>query len=408
MKLLVQQFKYYFMSKISIIILLIIICSCSSDKLRVSDNIERIPIDIHDVSHDASSFIEKIEIIPLETTDSSLIGNIGKIMYDKNMDMYAILGRNQIVSTFSGNGSFIATSKNVKGEGPKEHNMVLNMQFNPYVKGLDLLNPYGIIYTYSPTFKFISKKNIKSRFFLEASMALSPDEYIITFPAIWTNQEVDFVNLKTNQTNVTNYSGTISSGNTMDRECFYRNGDNFYFVPKGLNYYFYQIDQTEKKLIPIIYLDFGDSEIQEEDLPGCAVGEDTGVERTKSDNKRDYLIKGMQERSQFIREGKLLVPLIKFFNDDYIYVYFARGRKGYGGHYIYNRRKKQSFLVNEDKPFIMHPCFGIVDNVLMAICDAYYVPKLVDSDLMSSEEIYKMEQLKEEDNPVILKYYLRK
>lgn len=138
------------------------------------------------------------------------------------------------------------------------------------------------------------------------------------------------------------------------------------------------------------------------------MGEDTGVERTKSDNKRDYLIKGMQERSQFIREGNLLVPLIKFFNDDYIYVYFARGRKGYGGHYIYNRRKKQSFLVNEDKPFIMHPCFGIVDNVLMAICDAYYVPKLVDSDLMSSEEIYKMEQLKEEDNPVILKYYLRK
>lgn len=64
--------------------------------------------------------------------------------------------------------------------------------------------------------------------------------------------------------------------------------------------------------------------------------------------------------------------------------------------------------MNEDKPFIMHPCFGIVDNVLMAIYDAYYVPKLVDSDLMSSEEIYKMEQLKEEDNPVILKYYLRK
>lgn len=50
------------MSKISIIILLIIICSCSSDKLRVSDNIEKIPIDIHDVSHDASSFIEKLKL----------------------------------------------------------------------------------------------------------------------------------------------------------------------------------------------------------------------------------------------------------------------------------------------------------------------------------------------------------
>lgn len=367
-----------------------------------------IPVDIHNVSHDASSFIEKIEIVPLETTDASLVGSFRKTMYDKNMDIYAILNKNQVVSTFSGNGSFIATSKDIKGEGPQEYNMVINMQFNPSSGGLDLLNPYGIIYTYSPMFKFISKKNVKSNFFIDASMALNSDEYIFTYPAIWTNQEVGFVNLRINQTDVTNYSGTISSGNTMDKECFYKNGDNFYFVPKGINYYFYQIDQTEKKLIPIIYLDFGDSEIREEDLPGCAVGENTGVEKTKSDDKRDKLLKGIQERSRFIRDEGLVVPLIKFFNDDYIYVYFARGREGYGGHYIYNRKKKQGFLVNEDKPFIMQPCFGIVDNVLMAICDAYYVPKLVDTHLMSSKEICKMKQLKEEDNPVILKYYLRK
>lgn len=403
-----QFFKYDIMDKCFLIILLMIICGCSSNKSKIYDDIEIIPVDVHKISPNASSFIEKIEIIPLETKDSSLFGGYRKTMYNKDMDIYAVYGKNQVVSTFSGDGSFIANSKHMKGKGPKEYNMVTNMNFNPYMKGLDLLNPYGIIYTYSPTFELISKKKIDTEFFLDASISLNSDDYIFTTPAIWTNQEVNFVNLKTQHFDIANYSGTISSNNTMDKECFYKIGNNFYFVPRGINYYFYRIDDIKKKLIPIIYLDLGESEIQEDNLPGCAVGEKTGTERTKTDSKRDKLLKGMQERAQFIRDERLIAPLVKFFNDDYVYIFFTRGMQGNGGHYIYNRKSRKGFLLNEGKPFVMQPCFGIEDNVLMAITDAYYVPRVVDTSLMSPQEIYKMEQLKEEDNPVILKYYLCK
>ena len=207
---------------------------------------------------------------------------------------------------------------------------------------------------------------------------------------------------------VANYSGTISSDNTMDRECFYKNDDNLYFVPRGVNYNFYQIDEKKKELIPIIYLDFGDSEIKEKGLPGVAVGKRTGTEKTKTDSERNKLSKEIRQRAQFIRESAFVVPLVKFFNDDYVYIYFAKGKTGFGGNYIYNRKKKKGFLLNEGKPFIMQPCFGIVDNVLMSIADPYYVSRLVDTRLMSPEEISKMERLNEDDNPVILKYYLRK
>lgn len=118
--------------------------------------------------------------------------------------------------------------------------------------------------------------------------------------------------------------------------------------------------------------------------------------------------KEIRQRAQFIRESAFVVPLVKFFNDDYVYIYFAKGKTGFGGNYIYNRKKKKGFLLNEGKPFIMQPCFGIVDNVLMSIADPYYVSRLVDTRLMSPEEISKMERLNEDDNPVILKYYLRK
>ncbi len=396
------------MNRIITIIYIIFISACSSNKFQKVDDIETISVDVHNTSLDASIFIEKIEVVPLETNDSSLINSYKKIEYDKDMDVYAIYDKEQIVHTFRGDGTYIANSRKMMGKGPKEYYMAVDMKFNPYLQGIDLLNPYGVIYTYDLTFDFISKKQIKPEFFFDALMALDNNNYIFTTPSIWTNQEISFVNVETKQQNIAQYDGTISSGNTMEKECFYKNGNNIYFVPKGINYYFYRVDPKNYKLIPIIYLDFGDAEICEDDLPGVAVGERTQKEGIEPDKKRDDLLKGMQERSQYIRDNNFIVPLIKFFNDDYIYIYFAKSRKGFGGHYIYNRKSKKGFLLNEGKPLIMQPCFGITDNVLMAICDAYYAPRLVDTALMSQIEREKLKQLNEEDNPVILKYYLRK
>ena len=102
-----------------------------------------------------------------------------------------------------------------------------------------------------------------------------------------------------------------------------------------------------------------------------------------------------------------MLPLLKFFNDDYVYAYLAKTDRGYGSHFMYNRKQKKGFLIKEGEPFIMYPCFGIVDNVLLSICEPDLVHRVVDRKLMSSEEIRKMEALTEDDNPVILKYYLK-
>lgn len=52
----------------------------------------------------------------------------------------------------------------------------------------------------------------------------------------------------------------------------------------------------------------------------------------------------MRQRAQYIRESALVVPLVKFFNDDYVYIYFARGRTGFGGIiYTIERRKRDLY-----------------------------------------------------------------
>lgn len=65
--------------------------------------------------------------------------------------MYVLYSGEQIVYTFSGDGKYIANSKKRRGQGPEDYTMVLDINLNPYLKGIDMLNPYGTVYTYSPT-----------------------------------------------------------------------------------------------------------------------------------------------------------------------------------------------------------------------------------------------------------------
>lgn len=391
-----------------IFILILLCCACSSKQVELPDDIETIPIDIHTTANKASDFIEKIEIIPLETNDSIVVGVPNKTVFNKEMDVFVIYSRKrQTIYTFNGKGKFIGCSEKVRGKGPKEYHMLTDMNFNPYLQGIDILNPYGTVYTYSPDFKFITKRTIKPEFYFNKMLALNQNEYIFTIPSIWVGEEIAWANLNTGETENLTYTGTILSTNGIGQNCFSKEGENVYFVPQGINYYLYKLDKAQRKLIPIIYLDFGKDAIEESELPGNGVGERNGKKGTRADKRRDRLMQGMQERGKFLRERKSIRPMIKLFNANFIYLFLWEGSNPLG-HYIYDRLQKKGYLLKGPKPFTLQPCFAIEDNILLSICDAYYLNQVVDIHLMSATEIEKLNKINEEDNPVIIKYYLRK
>lgn len=376
--------------------------ACSTnDSAILCDDIEKIAVNLSEPTHDISEFIKKIELIPLETNDSVLMPNPKKSIYDSENDLFYFYTKNQIIYTFSGEGKFLASSEKVKGGGPKEYNMVLDMQVNPFLKGIDLLNPYGTIYTYSPTFEFITKKNVQTEFVLNSFMSLDSNKYVFKSPDMWSDQEVIFSDLEKGENIVRNYSGTIANNN-MNKERFYKIKDKYFFVPNGVNYYFYEMDPMRKALSPIIYLDLGDETIDEADLPGRATGDRTG----SREKQKQYSIE-MANRADYLRNSEYHIPVVKFFNERYVYLFFMKKALKYGSHFIYDREIRKSWLVKNGEPFIMEVCFSIVDNVLLAVCQAEYVSRLVDKKLMTIEEVREMNAIMEDDNPIIIKYYLR-
>ena len=81
--------------------------------------------------------------LPLHTDTNSIISTYKKIDYCDELDMFIILDKELVVSLFSGDGQFIANSKNVIGEGPNEYRTAVDVIYNPFSRAIEILNPYG-------------------------------------------------------------------------------------------------------------------------------------------------------------------------------------------------------------------------------------------------------------------------
>lgn len=322
------------------------------------------------------------------------------MIYNEELDLYAILDNNYMVYLFSGDGKFVSSSLKVRGEGPSEYQLIVDMKFNPYLHTLDLLNPYGRIYSYDKFFNLVSLKDLEqTEMVFNYFMAINENEYVLNPASGKEGGKIYFADFTTKEIKKTvHYSPSLSTIN-MDRETFYHINGKDYFVPNGINYYCYQIDTVEEKLLPLMKFDFGSKEIKEKTLPEI-------TQRDVEDKEIMTILNQIEKRNRYLEESDYYLPIIKFFNDDFVYLHFIQHRKP--TNFIYNRKTGAYFLQRGKQPLKMLFCFAIQDNVLLSIVDSYDMDKHLNEDLMSEEEIAKIKALKEDDNPVIVKYYLKK
>ena len=105
------------MKTIGFLFFFLLLCSCNSRENDKHDIVELF-VDDNYTPKELSEIIDSIKIIPLETTDNSLIGFLSELKYD---DGYFFVqdGYNRLVSVFDDNGSFLRQLTR-KGNGPGE------------------------------------------------------------------------------------------------------------------------------------------------------------------------------------------------------------------------------------------------------------------------------------------------
>lgn len=98
---------------------------------------------------DSPSFFDyfsKIELIPLETSDTCLIKDFNERIYYKGNFYFCDRAQKQVLA-FDSDGKFLYKVDKA-GNGPGEYSSLSSFQFNPFTGDLDLLIPMGGIYKY--------------------------------------------------------------------------------------------------------------------------------------------------------------------------------------------------------------------------------------------------------------------
>lgn len=139
------------MKTILFISTIILLLSCSNSQNSSST----ISIDL-DASKSVSinNIFSKIEIIPLETNENSIIQNIDKIIEYKSLT-YILDRRQKAVLIFDNHGKFISKINTI-GRAPDEFYLLEDIAINKFSNTLECLDPMGKILTYSLQGQYLS------------------------------------------------------------------------------------------------------------------------------------------------------------------------------------------------------------------------------------------------------------
>ena len=139
--------------KVLIYILLIVLITSCNKTIDISHKILYSDLD-HYQSIPTEKLFSKIEIIPLETNEQSLIQRISKVI-EYNSYLYILDSRQKAILIFDKTGKFISKIHTV-GRAPSEYSLLYDIAINTYSKTLDALDPMGKIITYDLKGNYIS------------------------------------------------------------------------------------------------------------------------------------------------------------------------------------------------------------------------------------------------------------
>lgn len=135
-------------------------CSCSwqGNKSLPQEEVATILSVNLDLEDDPVSFddlFESVSLIPLETKDESLLNGISRIVF--HCDSIFILDKKQAtIFLFNEEGKYL-NKLSQQGNGPTEYYDLEDFTFNKYTNSLELLSVYGGVYCFSLNFEFIEK-----------------------------------------------------------------------------------------------------------------------------------------------------------------------------------------------------------------------------------------------------------
>lgn len=371
---------------------LVFFCCCAPNKLKEEESAQiLINLDEKKVTPSFFDLFSNLEIVPLETRQSSLISKPQKVIYGKNR--YYIMNDN-VVSIFDTKGKFISKIDN-EGRGPNEYGRLNDIELNKVTGDLELLTLQpAAIFTYSEDEndiidKYYLTKNLRvSKYF----KSVSASEFLIY--SSFADNQIYHLDTKTDELTpllggIPEYIPTKTSfnpGNTV----FFESGEEICYRQVFSNkIYVYKNKSMKVKY----YWDFGAYNFEiDRELP----------EGKEKDFYRNYFTQN---------DTKAYFFFDHFENDNIILTRFLfKNHQNYQSLLLDKKSKKTQLFDTFREMEIFFPSFiysfdkGIFFVVNRSMLDQYASGF---RSLLSNEQIQEFESIEIGDNPIIVKCFFK-
>ena len=368
------------------------ICMCTNLK---ESNVDVFEIDIDKSKQiNFTEWFDSIQIVPLETNDNSLIGLLfGSSFVVKDNLIYIFDRKTQSILIFDNNGKFIKNTSHLRGQGPNEYTVIERFDIDDLTGNLLILSPPSKMLIYNTDLESVNGYDISNELWPTNDFKQISDDICLFYNSNYDDDEqVNVFSIKENK--IIKKIGLIEMGGEAKKMVSSRN-HNFYendgilciktSFPDNKIYYY---DSIKVDLFPKIEFKIKQNAFYAANLiKGQELQYYRGI--VGSSDKYAFIFEILESKSYYF--------LTILYREKF---YFNRYDKETGENQVIDYQ----FL---DGSYFCIPIL-VENNVLYTFLTESEIHQFIEHSKYLSEK-YKdlLENISEDDNPYIVKYFIK-
>lgn len=348
------------------------------------ENSNVIQVDIENAQPmNLADFVESIQLVPLETTDESLIKRIDRMVIQDGK-VY-IQNERQNVLVFDKNGKFLLSTSKRLGQGPEDYFMMTSMditddglisiyegfRIREYDMDLNLVNSYFPQLPDSIHNAQEMRKHIK----------LDKDTYLFRdyqYTSYYSASKDSVLSIKYEHYHPYSYTGNVNSLR------FLKHQEEIYFSPTFICDTLYRLNQQTHCMEPVVIYDAGDTDVNIDDIA--------------KDMPAQYYFEFI-----FHTDKPFLCDKIHLSNADFCFWTNIK-KEEYG--VTYRSKQGEVTTYKNGKETLPTP-HTVYEGKLVYASMPEEVEKHINTQLVDAESLERIKDLKEDDNQVLVIYTLK-
>lgn len=328
-----------------------------------------------------SLFVDSIYLVPLETRNECLIKRITSINYQN--EKFYINNNLTDIQVYDYTGHFLYSTHKYIGRGPNDYMSILSYRLlsNDTIELFDAVAKK--LHYYHPTQGLIYSHKLPDNLLPVREYAVINHDTCIfsggkTSLRFYSKKEQDYIKQIHDK-----YEGKFIKVS----KAFHRIDNQLYLSTTYPSNELFVLDEQLNKQT-ILKLDFGKYNFHIDEIP---------------QNMNQH-----QSSNYYSTHNEWVYPYAKYILSNAYIAFFQFKEKMY---VAYQNKKTNKTIVFKNiigkKPQLMQPDF-VTNDMLYYGSEPGYLPYLIDTSLMNSREIAKINKIKDDDNPVIIIYKIKK